>query len=56
MDLPGGVVVEQGGGHLGPSGIVDADEEDFGGAGDNGAFVAGHRPQALGGEADGQVG
>src|SRR5580693_4753093 len=35
-DLPGGLVVEQGGGHLGPAGIVDADEEHVRDAGHGG--------------------
>ena len=38
MYAPGRLVVEQGGGHLGASGVVGADEQHFGDVGHAGTF------------------
>src|SRR5450759_5253654 len=50
-----GGVIQQGGGHLGPAGVVHADKQDLGYVGHEHSFGLGGGGQPVGGEPGGQV-
>ena len=56
MDPALGVVVEQGGRHLGTAGVVDTDEQDLGHLFDDGSFGLGQGAQLLPGRSGARTG